>query len=159
MFFAGAPLLGVAAGDWMRNAAEHSARTQQVAIQTRAVLLQSAPPAVLAARALRSMTDELARWTAPHGGVRTGEVPVPAGTKAGTTVAVWTDVQGRLTNPPLSTTVISDQALMVGVLTPVAFAAVLAASWLVVRRLLLARRLAWWEAQWSATGPRWTSRR
>jgi hypothetical protein len=159
VFFAGAPLLGIAAGDWMHNVAENSARTQKLAIETQAVLLHSAPPAMLAARALQSMTDELARWTAPHGVVRTGQVPVPAGTEAGTTVAVWTDAEGRLTSPPLSAAVISDQALMAGVLTPVAFGAVLAAGWLVVRRLLLARRLAWWEAQWSATGPRWTSRR
>jgi hypothetical protein len=106
-----------------------------------------------------TVTDEPVRWTAPHGLVRTGDVPVPGGTKAGTTLAVWTDSQGQLTNPPLPPSVVSDQALMAGLLTPAALALTMAGGWLVLRRVLLARRLAWWEAQWSATGPRWTSRR
>ena len=36
-----------------------------------------------------------ARWTAPDGAERAGQVPVRAGTPAGTAVTVWTDTAGE----------------------------------------------------------------
>ena len=48
-----------------------------------------------------SGSEANARWKAPDGQVRTGQVFVPAGTPAGSTVMVWANQAGQLTDPPL----------------------------------------------------------
>ncbi len=159
-FLAGAPLLAIAAGQWAQSAGEHAERTARVhARQVPAVLLQSAPPPVLSMRATSVMSNEPVRWTAPGGLARTAQVAVPVGTKAGSTLLVWTDSQGRLTTPPPMPGQVSDQVLLSSMFAPAALALAIGGIWLAARRLLHARRLRWWEAQWSAVGPRWTSRR
>jgi hypothetical protein len=159
-FLAGAPLLSVTASQLTRNAAQHAELVERATTrEVRAVLLRSAPPPILADRAISATAEEPVRWIAAHGSVRIGQVPVPGGTRAGTTVLVWTDVRGRLTSPPLLPSQVGDQIALAALLTPAALALALGVGWMVVRRVLNARRLAWWEAQWSTTGPSWTSRR
>lgn len=159
-FLVGAPLLGIAAGQWTRTAgerAELAARSH--AHQVRAVLLHTAPPAVLSVRAASVESEEPVRWTSPDGQVRTAQIAVPGGSQAGATLLVWTDGQGRLTAPPPGPGEISDQVILTSTFVPIAVALVAGGAWLAARRVLHARRLRWWEAQWSAIGPRWTSRR
>lgn len=159
-FLAGAPVLAIAAGHWARDAGEQAELVARGhAHPVRAVLLHAAPPPVLSVRAQSVMADEPVRWTAPDGLVRTAQVPVPGGERAGATLLVWTDSQGRLTTPPPPPSQISDQEILAAIFTPVALALALAGGWLVVRHVLHKRRLRWWEAQWSAIGPTWTSRR
>lgn len=43
-----------------------------------------------------------ARWTAPDGAQRTGQVLAAPGARAGTSVTVWTSASGRHTGTPLS---------------------------------------------------------
>lgn len=160
VFLVAAPLLSVTASHWARSAARHAETVEGATTrEVHAVLLRSAPPPILTDRAMSAMADEPARWTAPNGSVRAGLVPIPAGTRAGTTLLVWTDLQGRLTSPPLLPSQVGDQTALAALLAPAAFALALATGWMLVRRALNARRLAWWEAQWSTTGPSWTSRR
>jgi hypothetical protein len=159
-FLVGVPLAAITAGQWQRSAgdrAELAARSRDHPAQ--AVLLRSAPQPVFTIRASSALTDEPARWTTADGVVRTGEVPVPGGDKAGATLLVWTDGQGRLTSPPPLPSQISDQVMLATVFTPAALALALLVCWVLVRHVLHHRRLAWWEARWSAIGPRWTSRR
>lgn len=159
-FLAGAPLLGIAAGQWAHSSGEHAelaARGHSYPV--RAVLLRTAPPPVLSVRAQSVLADEPIRWTAPGGVVRTAQVPVPGGDRAGATLTVWTDSQGRLTTPPPQPSQISDEVVLASIFAPLALALALACCWFAVRRVLHSRRLRWWETQWSAIGPRWTSRR
>ena len=159
-FLAGAPLLGIAAGQWVRSSGEHAelaARSHDHPVQ--AVLLHSAPPPVLAVRAASVIADEPVRWTGADGMVRTAQLPVPGGDRAGATLMVWTDSQGRLVAAPPMPSQISDQVTLATIFTPAALAIALLGCWILVRLLLHRRRLAWWEAQWSAIGPRWTTRR
>ena len=159
-FLAGAPLLGISAGQWAHSAAQRAERTERaVSHPVSAVVLHSAPPPILTARAMTATTEEPIRWTAPHGRMRTGQVVVPAGTKAGTLLQVWTDAWGRLINPPMMPAQVLQQTVLAAMLTPVALGMVLITGWAVARRVLHLRRLAWWEAQWSVTGPNWTRRR
>jgi len=159
-FLIGAPLLAIAAGQWAQSAGEHAERTARVhAHQVPAVLLRTAPPPALSMRAASVVSNEPVRWISPGGLARIAQVPVPAGTKAGTTLLVWTDSTGRLTTPPPMPAQISDQVLLSSMFAPAALALAIGGIWLAARRLLHARRLRWWEAQWSAIGPRWTSRR
>jgi hypothetical protein len=159
-FLVGAPLLGIAAGQWTRSAGEHAELAARVrAHPVRAVLLHTAPPAVLSIRAASVESDEPVRWASPDGQVRTAQVPVPGGAKAGATLLVWTDSHGRLAEAPPPPGEISDQVILASTFGPIAVALVTGGAWLAARRVLHARRLRWWDAQWSAIGPRWTSRR
>jgi len=156
-FLASAPFAALAVG----NLAYHlSARAQRAALhQVPATLLQSASPwqAYPDAGGIAPVAD--ARWRAPDGQVRTGKLLVPAGATAGSTVLVWTDHVGQLTNPPLNQTeLVSRAQLAAGGAVGALAAAAGVAGWL-VRRFLDRRRLAAWDADWLANGPRWSPRR
>jgi hypothetical protein len=74
-------------------------------------------------------------------------------------VPVWVDRAGRLTDPPLGRAQLVTRAhlaeeVVVGTLA----IALIAACWL-GRRVLDGRRMAAWDADWLATGPRWSPRR
>jgi len=78
---------------------------------------------------------------------------------AGSTVTVWTNQAGQLTDPPLQHTQIvsrAEQAAAAAVASLVLTLIVL--GWL-SRRFLDRRRLAAWDADWLANGPSWTPRR
>jgi hypothetical protein len=160
VFLACAPLLGAATWHWAHAAAQHAEREQRATShQVSAVLLQSAPPPVLAASATSSVAGVRAQWMVPGGAARTGDVPVPGGMKAGNTVTVWIDRAGQLTGPPLSPAQVTGQAAQAAATASALLALVLAGALLLARRALNRRRLAAWDVGWSAFGPRWTSSR
>jgi hypothetical protein len=160
VFLACAPLLGVAAWHWAHAAAQRAARDQRsTSQQVSAVLMQSAPPPVLAAIGSSSVAEVRAQWIVPGGAVHTGDIAVPGGTKAGNRVMIWIDTVGRLTGPPLSPAQVTSQAAQAAVGAAATLALVLAGVLLFARRALNRRRLAAWHDGWSAFGPRWTSLR
>jgi DMSO/TMAO reductase YedYZ heme-binding membrane subunit len=69
-------------------------------------------------------------------------------------VTVWLDASGRVISPPGPGQVASDAALA-AVMTLVAVALASRAALQLTRRFLNRRRLAAWEAAWSAIGPQW----
>jgi hypothetical protein len=99
-----------------------------------------------------------ATWTAPDGEPRTGTVEATPGARAGSTVDVWVDAAGRLTDRPLSPGEVVGQSVVVGVL--VALGAVIAGltSHLVTLWVLERRRYRRWEAGWASVEPLWVSR-
>ena len=153
-FLAGAPLAAMTAGRAVYDSASRAQHAQQEAWhRVPAVLLTPAqmpayPPA-----------EAKARWTAPDGSSRTGEVPAPAGATAGTTVTVWVDSSGRLTSQPLQHSQITEQTALAAIISPGILALALLAAGALAHWLLERRRLADWEAQWRLTGPQWTSHR
>jgi hypothetical protein len=107
-------------------------------------------------------TSELAwaqaRWTAPDGRRRVGEVPAAVGSRAGRKVPIWVNDVGQLVYPPIGQGQIASRVIAVVALTPAVLAVILlGVSWL-VRRLLDRRRLAGWATEWSAVEPLWTKR-
>jgi hypothetical protein len=90
----------------------------------------------------------------PFGWERGAEGPGEAGG-----VLVWTDRAGQLTDPPLSQTELVSRAQLAAGGAVGALAATLVAAGWIIRRFLDRRRLAAWDAEWLATGPRWSSRR
>ena len=155
-FLAGAPFAAHAAGSWTYATSAREAQAQQAALrQVPATLLQAATlwgPGQYGAEAS-------ARWRAPDGQLRTGDVFAPNGTPAGSTVMVWVNQAGQLTDSPLRHDQVAGRAVMAQVLVVAALAVVLiVASW-AARWVLDRRRLAAWDAEWLATGPRWGSRR
>lgn len=120
VFLACAPLVALAAWHWAYTAGLPAERVQQAARhQVPAVVLQATPRSAGAGSGdgpsgtTYTGPDTalvLARWTAPGGIRRTGEIRVPTGTRAGATVSVWTGASGRLAEPPLTREQVTGQA-------------------------------------------------
>ena len=91
--------------------------------------------------------------------MRRGYVAAPSGTRAGRTVPIWVDQAGRLTGPPLQPRQVTGQAVLAMVVAPFALGAFLLCAGALGMQAVDRRRLAAWDAEWRATGPRWCSLR
>jgi hypothetical protein len=156
MFLAGAPVAAWAAGSWAYSTSIREGQVQQTTLhQVRATLLT-------ASTQWNFSPDEsqaTARWRAPDGQERTGQISLAHPAPAGSTVMVWINQSGQLTNPPLQSDQAVSRAELSGALAVVGLAITLVAVGWLVHRALDRRRLAAWDADWRATGPRWSSRR
>jgi hypothetical protein len=156
VFLVGAPVLATVAVDWAGRA---TAAEQQAARSWRQV------PAVLQQGASAPAGWELpgyswvrARWTAPDGQSRAGEIPVSGAVPAGRAVPLWVNGAGSpIVPPPGHRTVPARQALA-AVVAVAALGIVLLCLTGAGRLMLDRRRLADWEAGWAAVGPVWTRR-
>jgi len=158
-FLIAAPLLALFAGQWAYGT---SVRAQHAELAARhlvtATLLAGAPAQAISCCPLVQPLFR-ARWTAPDGTGRTGWVPVLAGARAGSTVRVWVGRSGELTGPPLTDSQALRRAILAAVTAPAAIAIALLGAGALAHWVLDRRRLAAWDADWRATGPRWTSSR
>jgi len=153
-FLAGAPVVVHAAASWTSAMSAREARAQQAALhQVPATLLEAAQPVGVYSG------EADARWRAPDGQLVTGQVPVLIDAAAGSTVMVWTNQAGQLTAPPLDASQVASRAQLSEVLAVAGLAVVLIAVGGLVHWALNRRRLAAWDADWLATGPRWSQRR
>jgi len=89
-----------------------------------------------------------ARWRPPGLPSRTGEVPATAGARQGSTVRVWIDPSGPVTDPPLDHRDIVGDVCIAVVATCLVSWLVLLASSTLARRALDRRRLSAWDAEW-----------
>ena len=158
-FLAGAPLAAVTAGHWTHAASVRTQHAQQAASYRVPAVLQQNVPGPVYTEYGTSQDVVRARWSAPDGSTRVGYVGVPAAARAGTTVTVWTDASGRLTDPPLQPAQVAHQAALAAMTAPLIPAILLLAVWKLARWALDRRRLAAWDNDWRAFGPQWTSRR
>ena len=157
VFLVGAPLATIAASSWALAVAHRTELAQQASwTRVNAVTLATAPSQ---GNANGLDAQVLARWTAPDGKVAKAEVPVPPGTPAGTKVPVWTTRDGQLTVAPLQDSQVQGDTLFGGIGGALAVTVTVTLTWVVVRRMLDRRRMAAWDAEWRATGPRWTTRK
>jgi len=97
-------------------------------------------------------------WTSPPGSARTGGTTGTADVVQDSTVTVWIDGQGRLAHPPLPHADVIARAIGAAVAAPLALALLLATVLRAESLALDRRRLAGWEAEWSAVEPQWTGR-
>ena len=155
LFLISAPLLATAAGRRMHQAGLAQQRAEQACHQVWAVALQSAPPADQYASQWGE-AGVLARWAAPGGVTRIGEILAPAGLASGQSVRIWVNASGWQTGPPLAARQLAARVIGVAVLVPMLLAvALLGIGWL-ARWLLNRRRLADWEAAWTFVEPQWS---
>jgi hypothetical protein len=82
----------------------------------------------------------------------------PAGSTAGTTVRLWVDAAGWQATPPLDTAQVQGQEVLASVLAVMALAALLWGAGLAVHVAADRRRMAAWDEEWRATGPKWSRR-
>lgn len=158
VFLIAGPLAAIAVGRWADDSAVSAARAQAAAdYRVRAVLLSNAPAASTYPVPGNSLFAWVpARWAAPDGTSRTGDVLAEAGARAGRVVTVWTDASGTLTDAPVGHTQIVSQVALFVTVTSAALAAALLITWSATRRVLDRGRLAAWETGWTAVGPQWT---
>jgi hypothetical protein len=156
---AGAPVAATLGGHWAYASSQQAARVQQeTSHRVRAELL-AVPGAPPGGYSVPSLVVAQARWTAPDGAVRTGEITVPAASVRGEAVAIWTDPAGDLTSTPLTPAQVADQGTF-GTATGVVLTLVtvfVAAG--ITRFLVNRRRMAAWAADWAVTAPVWTRQR
>jgi hypothetical protein len=155
-FVGGAPIAAHAAGSWTYAMSTREAQAQEATLhQVRATLLQAA-----VSWGPNTYGDEAnARWKAPDGQMRTGQVPVPAGGATGSTVKIWVNQSGQPVDSPLQLSQVAGRADIAGTLAIVGLAITLIIVGLACRWVLDRRRLAAWDADWLANGPSWTSLR
>jgi len=139
-FFAAAPFIAQASGT-IAHAAAHRVQLAEMA------------------SAHRAQPEALARWTAPDGKKVTGEVPLPPATVAGATVTIWTSQDGQPADPPLQNSQVAGQTNIAEAFGVIALAATLIVVGLLVRRVLDRHRMAAWDRDWLAIGPRWNRQR
>jgi hypothetical protein len=157
-FLIGAPLLVMVTAGWVGHAGAAEQRAQRAWQQIDAVLLRGAPASAALADGLYGGTWIPARWTAPDGQVRTGEIDVITGVVKGQTVPIWVDPAGFPTGPPLSDRAVVARSVVAAAVALVVLAIVLSFLGGVARWVLDRRRLAGWDAGWATVGPQWTKR-
>src|SRR5262249_12596418 len=149
----------LASGGWA-HAAAHQAQLEQEASRHQVTAVVSLAVPNTQGGGIGSL-DHLtpARWTAPDGKAVAGEIPVPESTAAGVTMRVWTTSDGQLADPPLTDSQVASQQHLAEAFSVIVLAIALAVAGVLARWALDKRRMAAWDADWRATGPRWTARR
>jgi hypothetical protein len=152
-------LLGpVAAGGamWFTHAQVAAGRHTQQSWQRVPAMLLRAAPGPMAGGSHAWTVREPARWVAADGTVHAAQVPVTAGTRAGSVVPVWLDRAGRPQPLPLTSSQVSDRVVVAVSAALAALAVLLTGLALAIRWQLNRRRLAAWAADWDRVGPQWS---
>ncbi len=155
-FLIGAPFAALATGAWVHGLARQAQLAQEASRRQVTAVVLAATVADAGGGAL--VWQAQARWKAPDGRVVTNEVPVSADTVAGGKLQVWTDRSGDLSTAPLVDSQVANQTAIGQALGASALAAVLTVAGTLACWTLNKRRMAAWDADWQATGPRWTTR-
>ena len=100
-----------------------------------------------------------ARWTAPNGTARSGQVLVMVGAAAGSTVRIWVSASGAATDPPAGAKDVMAEVAVTVLVTGTTLILVLLGAEALACRSLDRRRSAAWDAEWRAIGPRWSGHR
>lgn len=154
----GMPLLGIAAFTWAGHAGAAEQRAERSWREVSAVLLRAVPAPESFAGGVFGYSWVPARWTAPDGQVRAGNIPVAVGLAAGRRVPLWVDGRGTPTDPPLTHRAVLVRAVTAAATAGVLLLLVLSCLAWAGRWLLDRRRLADWELAWAVVGPQWTKR-
>lgn len=159
VFLALSPLVAGLAATGVRADNAAAQHVQQSWHPVSAVLLRAAPGPEYSDNGANTWTEwTLARWTS--GGRRyTGNIPVPAGSRAGSTQTVWLDSAGHVRAPAMTRPELSGTIGTGILLALAALAVVVAVAFRIARWVLDRKRIASWENAWLSVGPRWSHQR
>ena len=157
-FLAGAPFLALAAASWVGHAANTEQAMQRGWRQVPAVLGKdaAAPGSINGGYFADAWVP--ARWSAPDGRARTGEIPVAAGLPAGHTVLLWVNASGTPTGAPTRPQAVPARKIFTAAFAVVVLGLILAYLTTAGTWLLDRRRLADWSSEWAVIEPQWTRR-
>ena len=148
-FLLGAPLIALAVWQLAMSTSFTTTRAERAGWRP--------VPARLVTRAPFSYSYDVAvpaRWRAPDGTGHRGWIRVPPGTRAGTAVTVWSGPTGRLGRSPMTRSQAAIQATCTAAIAVPCWGMLLLGTGALSRRLLDARRLAAWDADWEAADRR-----
>jgi hypothetical protein len=155
VFLAAAPFAALASGSWALARAHQAQLAQRASsYEVSAQVLKLEAPS----GAAYGDPQAQARWTAHDGTVVTGDIWVPIGTMVGSTQRLWTTADGQVATPPLDDSQVTGQAYFAEGFGVFTLAVLLTGTGLMIRRTLDKGRMAAWDAEWRATGPRWSTR-
>ncbi|MFE7168242.1 hypothetical protein [Streptomyces sp. NPDC057616] len=124
---------------------------------TTATLLENArrhpEPGSAEARETRYPTK--VRFADPHGRARTATADVEPALPRGSTIRIWADTDGKITEPPLSPDQIRNRAMGSALVAALAVHAGAAAAYGTAHHIIQRRNLAAWDSEWARTAPRW----
>ncbi|SDG29266.1 hypothetical protein SAMN05421505_10366 [Sinosporangium album] len=138
---------------------DHGVATEKAGRWVHAVVVSEAPHGVLtsaAAQAAPAMAH--VRWHGPGDKNTTALAPVPAGTEPGQAVNIWVDGSGTPGSGPQDRVTTVVHAVTTGLGTMIGAAALLCLAGALTRKVLDRRRLAEWEAEWTAADRHWPTR-
>ncbi len=154
------PVTAIGFGLVANQVLTHRAQAQQRSDRlVSAVLTKQAPTGVVDPYVADPEVWAQARWTAPDGGARSGQILAPAGTQAGQTIRIWVNTTGGTVDPPSGHRDVLAESITAGVISGLMLVMLLMGLQSVSRRVLDRQRLAAWEGEWRATGPLWTGHR
>lgn len=157
VFVVAAPLVAQACGAWAHATAQRAELAQTASLRQVTAVVVTAPASPAVGSGGFVFTAQ-ARWSAPDDTVVTGLVPVPAGTRLGARLSVWTTRAGQPAGQPISDSQVASLAMLGAVTGVTVLATALTLAGALARWSLNRRRLAGWDADWQATEPRWTTR-
>jgi hypothetical protein len=158
-FVIAVPVLVPMAGRVARAENLQLLRQEQSWREVKAVLLTAAP-ARMEGYGSAATVWVSGRWQAPSGARRTGLVPTAPGTPAGSSVSIWVNRHGAITNlGPLSGDAVTFRVIAVEILTAIGLAMAGFGTGCAVRWAANRRRIACWAIEWACFGPRWSARR
>ncbi|MDX3451703.1 hypothetical protein PV396_07015 [Streptomyces sp. ME02-8801-2C] len=144
-------LLAPAVGVVMAGVGERSALDQAQGLHRSAAhLVEDA--AATPARFSGTADDHVratVRWTMPDGSPRTGEAPVAAGGKAGSSTTVWLDDAGRLQPAPPAPAEARSQGAALGAAAGAGVCVLVAGVRWAIRVRLEVRRRTQWDRAWA----------
>ncbi|WP_394436903.1 Rv1733c family protein [Streptomyces sp. SGAir0957] len=149
-------------GDTVHRRLTEAARQQTATGHaTSAELLHDAPrhPEPGSDEAKEARYPVTVRFIDPRGAVRTARTDVEPASSAGSTVRVWVDAEGRITDAPLTTQQIRDRAMGRVVITAIAVPLFALGVYAYVDRRIERYHLARWGASWARVAPGWTAPR
>ncbi|WP_328974355.1 hypothetical protein [Streptomyces canus] len=149
----GLPAAAVSAGLAAYEAAKHTVRTQAAERhQVTARLTSTAGGGDWVKR------PAPVRWTDLNGDVHTGAALVKPGTPKGSTVRVWVNRDGQVTDPPTTRLNATTSGWLVGGMAAFGVGAGSCAVGAGIRLVLDRRRYAQWDAEWDLVEPGWSAR-
>ncbi|MDX3388136.1 hypothetical protein PV682_42870 [Streptomyces niveiscabiei] len=150
---------GTAVGTMTAHAADEMfARQREQRHPVRAVLLDDVPESAGVGGAASDRRSAVVRWSAPDGSERTGRTLVDAGQRAGATVVVWQDTQGRLRTEPPDELESAVESATLGAGAAFGLAGALYGAGRLARWRLDRRRIEGWGREWDVVGPLWGHR-
>ena len=161
LILAGAPIASIGVGRAVDHLVIRQTQAQQAADHhIRAVLTQAAPANGSPDPYSGVQTVWVpARWTAPNGSARSGEVLAPAGAAQGSTVAIWVNASGVATDPPDTRGDVVSDVFIASTSTGLLLIVALVGLQGLGRYALDRRRMRAWDAEWRAVGPLWNGHR
>ncbi|MBP5942454.1 hypothetical protein [Streptomyces acidiscabies] len=150
---------GTVVGMMTAHAADEMfARQREQRHPVRAVLLDDVPKSAGVGGTGSDRRSAGVRWSAPDGSERTGRTLVDAGHRAGATVVVWQDAQGRLKTEPPNALEAAVESATLGAGAACGLAGALYGAGRIARWRLDRRRLEGWGREWDVVGPLWGHR-